>query len=319
MENKVIEKKNEVSASERFTSMVFREFGANALGEPQVTDHQRALINNYFIVIDRTLKAAEADRVARNTKNSNHDYDNNLPITWKTVNMVDLALDLVHFARMGLDMMQPNMLFPIPYKNNKSQKYDITLMKGYNGICYIAQKYAVDAPKAITVEVVYSTDHFKPLKRNFERSVEAYEFEILNPFDRGEIIGGFAYIEYAEPSKNKLVMMSMKDIEKRKPARASDNFWGKWQDEMVRKTIVREACSGKYIPIDPAKVDEAYRAAKMREVRYAEIEADAEAAENANRVVIDVTPEESEGEEERVILLDPQSGEVTDTAEAPLF
>jgi recombination protein RecT len=318
MENNIIEKKNEVSASERFTSMVFREFGANAVGEPQITDHQRSLISNYFIVIDRVLKTAEADRVARNEKNTNHQYDNNLPVSWKTVNMTDLALDLVHFARMGLDMMQPNMLFPIPYKNNKAQKYDITLMKGYNGIFYMAQKYAVEAPKAITVEVVYSTDHFKPLKRNFERSVEAYEFEITNPFDRGEIIGGFAYIEYDEPAKNKLVMMSKKDIEKRKPARASENFWGKWEDEMVRKTLVREACSAKYIPIDPAKVDEAYRAAKLREVRYAEIEADAEAEQNANRTVIDVTPEESTVNEE-VIILDPQSGEVTEAAETPLF
>lgn len=318
MENNIIEKKNEVSASERFTSMVFREFGANSLGEPQITDYQRRLINNYFITIDRTLKVAEADRIARNEKNSNHQFDNTLPISWKTVNMTDLALDLVHFARMGLDMSQPNMLFPIPYKNNKAQKYDITLMKGYNGIFYMAQKYAVEAPKAITVEVVYSTDHFKPLKRNFERSVEAYEFEITNPFDRGEIIGGFAYIEYDEPAKNKLVMMSKNDIEKRKPARASENFWGKWEDEMVRKTLVREACSAKYIPIDPAKVDEAYRAAKLREVRYAEIEADAEAEQNANRTVIDVTPEESTVNEE-VIILDPQTGEVTDSADTPLF
>ena len=319
MENKIVEKnKSEVSASERFTSMIFKEFGANSIGEPLITDYQRSLVNNYFINVDRTLKSAEADRIARNEKNTNHAYDNTLPINWKNVNMTDLALDLVHFARMGLDMMQPNMLFPIPYKNTKTQKYDITLMKGYNGIFYIAQKYAVDAPKAITVEVVYSTDHFKPLKRNFERSVESYEFEIVNPFDRGEIIGGFAYIEYAEPAKNKLVMMSKRDIEKRKPARASDNFWGKWEDEMVRKTLVREACSPKYIPVDPAKVDEAYRSSKLREVRYAEIEADAEAEENANRIIIDVTPEDKPAEE-KIMLLDPQSGEVTDTDENPLF
>lgn len=318
MENNIIQKKNEVSASERFTSMVFREFGSNAVGEPQITDHQRSLISNYFISIDRVLKTAEADRITRNEKNSNHQYDNNLPISWKTVNMTDLALDLVHYARMGLDMMQPNMLFPIPYKNNKAQKYDITLMKGYNGIFYIAQKYAVEAPKSITVEVVYSTDHFKPLKKNFDRPVEAYEFEIVNPFDRGEIIGGFAYIEYDEPAKNKLVMMSKKDIEKRKPARASDNFWGKWEDEMVRKTLVREACSPKYIPVDPAKVDEAYHQSKLREVRYAEIEADAEADANANKTVIDITPEEPT-EPEEVIVIDPATGEVTDAESVPAF
>ena len=301
-----------LAPSHRFTNMIFREFGQNSIGEPMVTDLQKSLINNYFIVVDKTLKNAEEERKSKNARNSDPRYNNDLPVTWENVNMTDLALDLVHYARMGLDMLQPNMLFPIPYKNNKSQKYDITLMKGYNGIFYISQKYALEAPKALAVEVVYSNDHFKPLKKNFDRAVEAYEFEITSPFDRGEIIGGFAYLEYADPAKNKLVIMSMKDIEKRKPAHASDNFWGKWKDEMVRKTIVREACSGKYIPVDPLKIDDAYHASKARELRYAEIEADAEAEENSGRVVIDVTADDPEAP---IITLDPATGEVTATSD----
>lgn len=313
MENVTIAPK-EIAPSARFTNMIFREFGQNSLGEPQVTDFQRSLINNYFIVIDRMLKSADAERVSKNERNRDHSYDNNLPITWANVNMTDLALDLVHYARMGLDMLQPNMLFPIPYKNNKSQKYDVALLKGYNGIFYISQKYAVNPPKNIMVEVVYSTDHFKPLKKNFERSVEAFEFEITKPFDRGEIIGGFAYIEYEDPKNNRLIMMSMTDINKRKPEKASDNFWGKWNAEMVRKTIVREACSPKYIQIDPAKVDEAYHASRLREVRYAEIAADAEAAENEGKILIDIT-EPQEKSDENIMLLDPQTGEVTEGAD----
>ena len=43
----------------------------------------------------------------------------------------------------GKEMMQENHLFPIPYKNNKTRKYDVNLMPGYNGIRYIAEKYAV--------------------------------------------------------------------------------------------------------------------------------------------------------------------------------
>ncbi|MBQ9115995.1 MAG: recombinase RecT [Clostridia bacterium] len=302
----VIKTETKLAPSARFTSLIFREFGQNSLGEPQITDFQRALINNYFICIDRAIKNAEAERLAKNEKNKNHEYDNNLPVNWNTVNMVDLALDLVHYARMGLDMLQPNMLFPIMYKNNKAQKYDFTLMKGYNGIVYIAEKYAVNKPKAVTVEVVYKNDHFKPLKRNFERVTEGYEFDITSPFDRGEIVGGFAYLAFDDPAQNKLIIMSMKDIEKRKPAYASTNFWGGvkrenvngtwtevtvegWKDEMVRKTLIREAYSPKYMPIDPAKVDDAYHAAKLREVRYAEIEAQSEIDEQANRTPIDTT------------------------------
>lgn len=133
------------SNSERFTAKVMKEFGSSA-GVPQVTDFQRQLIQGYFISIDRALKAAEEERLRKNANNKDHKYDNDLPVTWENVNLTDLALDVVHYARMGLDMMQDNHLFPIPYKNNKAQRYDVTLMPGYNGIRYIAEKYALDPP-----------------------------------------------------------------------------------------------------------------------------------------------------------------------------
>lgn len=297
----------QLAASERFTQTVLREFGGNVAGALQVTDYQRTLIQGYFISIDRALKAAEEDRLRKNSTNKDHErYDNNLPVTWNNVNLAELALDLVHYARMGLDMTQPNMLFPIPFKNNKRNYYDVTLMEGYNGIRYIAEKYAVEAPKAVTVEVVYSSDKFRPIKKGGNNRVENYEFEITNPFDRGKIVGGFAYLEFSDQTKNELVIMSMKDIEKRRPKYASANFWGGrtkswengkqvetetegWIDEMVRKTIIREAYSAKHLPRDPKKVDDNYQYAKMREAQYAEMEARAEISANANRIPIENT------------------------------
>lgn len=297
----------QLAMSERFTNTVLKEFGGSVAGALQVTDYQRTLIQGYFIVIDRALKAAEEERLRKNAANKNHDYDNKTPVSWNTVNLNDLALDLVHYARMGLDMTQDNMLFPIPYKNNKRNNYDITLMEGYNGIRYIAEKYAVEVPTAVTIEVVYRTDTFKPIKKGGSNRVENYEFEITNPFDRGEIVGGFAYIEFADPTKNELIIMPMKDIMKRKPKYASANFWGGkqkvwengqqveveaegWLDEMVRKTIIREAYGAKHLPRDPKKVDDSYQYMKMREARYAEIEAQAEIAANANATLIDTSP-----------------------------
>lgn len=296
-----------LTMSERFTNTVLKEFGGSVAGALQVTDYQRTLIQGYFIVIDRSLKAAEEERLRKNAANKNHDYDNNTPVTWNTVNLNDLALDLVHYARMGLDMTQDNILFPIPYKNNKRNNYDVTLMEGYNGIRYIAEKYAIEAPTAVTIEVVYSTDNFKPIKKGGSNRVENYEFEITKPFDRGRIVGGFAYLEFTDPTKNELIIMSMKNIEKRKPKYASANFWGGktkvweggkqvdvetegWLDEMVRKTIIREAFSAKHLPRDPKKVDDSYQYMKKREARYAEIEAQAEIAVNANTTLIDTTP-----------------------------
>lgn len=327
------------SNSERFTAKVMKEFGSSA-GVPQVTDFQRQLIQGYFISIDRALKAAEEERLRKNANNKDHKYDNDLPVTWENVNLTDLALDVVHYARMGLDMMQDNHLFPIPYKNNKAQRYDVTLMPGYNGIRYIAEKYALEPPLAVTVELVYSTDTFEPIKKDAANQVESYRFIINQPFDRGAVVGGFGYIEHTDPQKNELVIMTLHDIEKRKPAYASPNFWGGiqkvwengkqvekqsegWFEEMCIKTIKREIYSAKHIPRDPKKIDDAYQYMKMREARFAETEAQAEIDANANGVVIDTTPAFpsepaalTEGGGAHAIQTDPRTGEVKEPVPA---
>ena len=276
----------QANMSERFMQKVIHEF-SGSVGEFQITDYQRQLIQGYFIGVDRALKTAEAERIRKNERNNNHEYDNKVPVTWANVNMADLALDVVHYARLGLDTMQANFITPIPYLNNKTSLYDVNLMLGYNGIKYIAEKFALDPPRAVTIELVYQSDNFRPYKRGRGNDVEGYDFEITNPFDRGKIVGGFGYIEYSDARKNELVIMSMKDIEKRKPPYASPNFWGGgtrkewqtvngkrqqveveaegWLDEMCRKTLIREVYSPKHILLDPRKVDENYQYMRQRE------------------------------------------------------
>ncbi len=288
----------QANMSERFMQKVIHEF-SGSVGEFQITEYQRQLIQGYFIGVDRALKTAEAERVRKNENNRDHKYDNAVPVTWANVNMADLALDVVHYARLGLDTMQANFITPIPYLNKKAGRYDINLMLGYNGIKYIAEKFALCPPKSVTIELVYATDNFKPYKKGRGNDVESYDFEITNPFDRGNIVGGFGYIEYDDPKKNELVLMSMKDIEKRKPEYASANFWGGkanewkngkkievdkdgWLDEMCRKTLIREVYSPKHILLDPRKVDESYQYMKQREARLAE-------AQDDMRRIIDVT------------------------------
>lgn len=278
----------ELNFSERFTNKVVAEFGSKA-GVLRISDYQRSLVQGYFVGINRALEKAEEERIRKNESNRDHKYDNDLPINWNNVNMQDLALDVVHYARIGLDMMQENHISPIPYRNKKTGKYDITLMPGYNGIRYIAENYALVKPKSVTIDLVYSTDVFKPIKKSISHPIEAYEFEITNPFDRGEIIGGFGYIEYEESSKNELVIMTMKDIIKRKPQYASANFWGGqtteykngkkemiekegWLEEMCRKTLVREVYSAKHIPRDPRKIDENYIYMRQQESKLHEVE-----------------------------------------------
>ncbi len=293
----------QANMSERFMNKVLQEF-SGSVGEFQITDYQRQLIQGYFIGVDRALKTAESERIRKNERNNNHEYDNKVPVTWANVNMADLALDVVHYARLGLDTMQANFITPIPYLNNKTNQYDVNLMLGYNGIKYIAEKYALEPPRAVTIELVYQSDNFRPYKRGRDNDVEGYDFEITNPFDRGKIVGGFGYIEYSDARKNELVIMSMKDIEKRKPPYASPNFWGggtrkEWQtvngkrqqvevevegwfDEMCRKTLIREVYSPKHILLDPRKVDENYQYMRQREAQL-------QAAQDDMREIINVT------------------------------
>lgn len=326
------------SASERFTAKVMKEFGGT-VGTPKVTVYQRQLIQGYFISIDRALKTAEDERIRKNSSNSDHKYDNDLPLTWENVNLNELAMDIVHYARMGLDMMQDNHLFPIPYKNNKMQKYDINLMPGYNGIRYVAEKYALTPPSSITVELVYDTDTFRPIKKDFKNKIESYEFLINNPFERGKVIGGFGYISYDNPEKNELVIMTLHDIEKRKPKYASVNFWGgtttEWKDhkkqevqkegwfeEMCIKTIKREVYSAKHIPRDPKKIDDDYQYMKVRENRMAEISVDNEIEEkgNQNYIDVDLEPERAslpQPQQHNSIVVDENTGEVKEPVSAP--
>ena len=310
-ENAIVNQQT-IPPSQRFTKKVIEEYGSSTSGAIQLSEQQKRLVQGYFICIDRALSVAENNRQKKGGKGN--------PYTWENINMTDLALDAVHYARIGLDMQEKNHLFPIPYANRKTGKYDITFTVGYSGIQYIAEKYAICPPRNVTVEAVYSNDVFKPLKKSRTNPVETYEFEITNPFDRGNIIGGFGYIEYDDASKNTLVIMNMVAIKKRAGKNANPEFWstsftGKkatawendqkvylsasncaifyvdadgWLDEMVRKTLIREVYSSKYIARDPSKIDDDYQHLKEREVIYAQAEIDAEAAENANTTPLSI-------------------------------
>ena len=289
-----------MTASTRFTEMIIKQYGS-AIGAYRFTEREHQLIKGYFIAIDEALRAAEAERIRKNANNKNHDYDNNLAYSWNTIDLPQLALDLAHYARMGLDMQQDNHLFPIPYKDNKAERYTITLMEGYNGIRYQAEKYATTPPRNVVVEVVFSNDKFIPIKKGKDNPGDTYTFEVPSPFDRGKAVGAFGYIEYDDASKNVLVVMSRADIEKRKPRYASAEFWGGtkkvwengrqvetqiegWEPEMFAKTMKREIYSAKHIPRDPMKIDDTYHYIKQRESQYAQLAAENEAVQHANTI-----------------------------------
>lgn len=325
-------KKAEPTASERFTAMVINEFKGN-VGELNLNDYQRQLVRNYFIGIDNSLKSAEERRSYSKKKAADP------AVIWQNVNMNKLAVDVVQNAKLGLDMAVANHLSVVPYLNGKTKKYDLTLMPGYEGLRYVAIKYSIYPIVDIRVELVHKNDNFKMITKN---NVDCYEFDISNPFDRGEVVGGFGYIRYKDETRNKLVTMSKAELLKRKPSTAAAEFWGGekdkwengkkvgtetiegWQEEMLYKTMVRATC--KKVPLDPKKINESYiYVMENAEDYYVENQEDKvkqEIEDNANKELIDVTPQEipSETLNESQEISQPVSEEENiDTTERPSF
>lgn len=263
--NEISKTENELSHSQKFTNAVLREYGNNA-GEVELTSFQKKLIQNYFIKLDSVLRDAETKRQAKSEQ-----YRDPVPVTWKNINMNKLAFDVVGFSSVGLDPLQSNHINLIPYKNNKNGNYDITGIIGYRGIEIKAKKYGLNPPTNVIVELVYSNDEFQAIKKDHKNEIESYSFDVPNPFDRGQLVGGFYYQQYEDPKNNKLRMMSKKDIEKRKPAYASAEFWGGekdvysggkktgketiegYYDEMCWKTVFRAGYSD--VTIDSEKIE----------------------------------------------------------------
>jgi len=292
----------ELSMSQRFTNKVMSEFSGSS-GEIAVTGADRARIQGYFIVIDKLLKSTELERQRKNSKNTDQKFNNDLEYDWKNVDLEYLARDVMINTKMGLDMTLPNQVSAIPYKNSKTQKYVFTFIKGYEGKKLLADRYALDKPKNVVIELVKANDFFQPMKKSHNQKIENYEFKIENPFDRGEIVGGFGYLEFDDSTKNKLIMMTIADILKRKPEKASAEFWGGtkiaydngkkvtkelegWFEEMCLKTVSNHVYSK--IPLDSTKVNEYNQYLISRESDLAELEAVSEISENANQEMLDI-------------------------------
>ena len=254
--------------SERFTNAVMKNFTQDN-GGVQITPFQKRLCQSYFIKIDQMLKASEIKRMAKK-----EEYRDSLPYSWENVNMNKLAVDVLAYSSVGLDPMQKNHLHPIPYKNNATGKFDISFTKGYNGIELVAKKYGIDVPDDVIIRIVYKNEVFTPIYKDAENRKESFTHKPSeNPFEKGEIIGGYYYhVFFSNPEKNKLRVFSLADIEKRIPKTASVEFWGGekdkweggkksgtekvegWKDEMVWKTIKRAAWDA--INIDSQKIDD---------------------------------------------------------------
>lgn len=233
-----------MTQSERFAANVERQFSGE-VGQLAMSDFDRSLAQHAFIRIDAAMIEAE--------KNRQYNNKNDPEIIWNNVNMRKLAMDVVNRMQLGLDALIPGQIYPIFYQNRKTGQYDVDLRIGYKGELYYIRRASIRDIKDIRVELVYGTDKFTVYKKGVSNTVEGYDLEITEPFDRGELVGGFVYIEYVDDVGNELVVMSRKDIEKIRSAAKSNKFWENWFDEMAYKTLVHKAM--RKIIVDPQKIN----------------------------------------------------------------
>ena len=274
--------KAEPTYSQRFTLAVVKEFGATIGGKLELSPYKSVLAQHLFVGIDSALRDLEANRQKK-------DKDG-LPIVWANVNMNKLALDAVHRVELGLDALIPGHVYPIPYLNGKTGKYDLDLRIGYIGKDYYRRRMATITPKDIIYALVHKKDKFTP---KMMPGAESYELEITDPFDRGEVIGGFGYIIYQDTTKNKLILVSKADFDKSKKKSKTNDFWGPYEEQMQYKTLINRVTSR--LSIDPEKVNASYAQVEIDEAREA---SEREISQHANRGFIDVEPvEQAQGHE----------------------
>jgi len=279
--------KPHLTISERFQRDVEQQFTAQLGAGRTFTEFEKRLTQHMFLKVDQSLKIAEERRL-KDIKDPDKRAlaaESERAFTWHNIDRQKLALDTVHRVSLGLDALIPNHIWPVTYFNGTKAKYDVDLRIGYVGHDYIARAHALEAPLSVAYELVYSTDRFKALPKSSSRETEGYEFEIENPFNRGEIIGGFGYIAYDDARKNRLVLVTQRDFTRSKTASKSD-FWGKHEVEMHLKTVVHRTASK--IALDPKKVNAASLAAvSADEFRDDDDAIDAEVRANANTITIE--------------------------------
>jgi len=298
----------EQTVSERFVSMVERQWKAEIGQAVQMDDYKRTLAQHLFLHADRVLKELNQKR-----KTSHKE------LCWQNVNMNKTALDAVHRVNLGIDALQPNHVNVIPYYDSKLEQYNLDLRLGYEGKHYVHKTLALEPPEQIIYQLVHETDLFTPLMKNENREVESYEFEIKNPFNRGEIVGGFGYIVHKEKTKNKLVLVSREEIDKARKQAKTDDFWNREFEKMAYKTVVYRTL--KHVPLDPRKVN--YSSYAVVESQDQDMQVIEEKQREANKTHIDFGSDDiqdaefSEVEEEEQEEPPPPSEEEAPPEEEP--
>ena len=94
---------------------------------------------------------------------------------------------------------------------------------------------AVQRP--VVASLVYSKDEFAPRGANFP---PLHEGNWFSEDGRGEIRGGYAYVQFGADSYSLVVYMSEADFLKHRAKAQTKNVWDEWPESMRLKTLVHQ-------------------------------------------------------------------------------
>lgn len=273
--------------SARFVAEVERQWNSQMSDGLEWTSYEKALAQHTFLKVDEALRDADQRRLDQ--KNA----DKVTPYIWNNINVQKLALNTVHVVGLGLDPILPNHVHAVFYWNRRDGKYDCALQRGYAGKDLCARTMTLDPqPIDIVYHLVHERDKFVPVWRSDDQPGDRYIFETPEPFNRGQVIGGFGYVVYDDPRKNRLYLVPPEEFKLAEKVSKTDKFWkGDSRERMQYKTVVNRVADK--LPIDPRKVNaRSYAYVTGQEHETVDDEMTAEMAGAANEgPIIDIVPE----------------------------
>lgn len=163
---------------------------------------------------------------------------------------LSLAAAILEAATYGLEISQFGMAYLVPFKVKDQDLVIARLILGYKGLITLA--YRTKRVQQIYAAAVYEKDEFD-YELGLTPNIKHKPFFGLEA-ERGRLIGAYAVAKMKDVEPQ-FVVISRQEIKMARD-QSKSGLWGKYPDEMAKKTAVRRLC--KMLPFDSAEWQDAY-------------------------------------------------------------
>lgn len=178
-------------------------------------------------------------------------------ISWDKVNKDGLPSKLLYYAQLNLNPANGE-LYILPYR--EEEKFVLNFEESYLGKKKKVKKFSTDKLIDAITFLVRDGDTYEPEVNIFGGDTVDYK---PVPFNDEKIIGAVCYLKYEDDTRNRLIEMSIKDLERVKEASKSkmggklSPAWQKWESEMYKKAVLKRALKDVEIEV-PVEYQSAY-------------------------------------------------------------